>query len=193
MQRYSFPGNFKTLNLILGATVPVVVSLAFVVFVPGASAQTVADVETRDQLIANQENLLNTYRCLFGVDTGVVPGGCPTPDVIKPGPAPANPTQKDIDVRDGLIQNQEALLNVYRCQFDVDTQLVPGGCVDGKPATTIPVPLEDISIAEAEDCLTAFREAASLTLPFLDAYSSFLDHPSASASERCCCCGSHTL
>ncbi len=104
------------------------VALAATLLAPVASAQTVADIETRDQLIANQENLLNTYRCLFGVDTDVVPGGCPTPDVIAPGPAPANPTQNDIDVRDGLIQNQEALLNVYRCQFDVDTQLVPGGC-----------------------------------------------------------------
>ena len=95
---------------------------------PHASAQSVSDLEMRDQLIANQENLLNTYRCLFGVDTGVVPGGCPNPDQVSPGPAPANPTQNDIDVRDGLIQNQEALLNVYRCRFDVDTQLVPGGC-----------------------------------------------------------------
>ena len=99
---------------------------------PVASAQTQSDVEVRDQLIANQENLLNTYRCLFGVDTDVVPGGCPTPDVIVPGPAPGNPSQNDIDVRDGLIQNQEALLNVYRCQFDVDTQLVPGGCAEGE-------------------------------------------------------------
>ena len=96
--------------------------------VPTASAQSVADVEVRDQLIAKQENLLNTYRCLFGVDTDVVPGGCPDPDQVSPGPAPANPTQQDIEVRDGLIQSQEALLNVYRCQFDVDTQLVPGGC-----------------------------------------------------------------
>ncbi|MXW59713.1 MAG: HNH endonuclease [Acidimicrobiia bacterium] len=105
---------------------------------PAASAQSVADVEVRDQLIANQENLLNTYRCLFGVDTDVVPGGCPDPDQVSPGPAPANPTQQDIEVRDTLIQSQEALLNVYRCRFDVDTQLVPGGCFqqpDDTPST----------------------------------------------------------
>ncbi len=108
------------------------VALVAVLLAPVASAQTQSDVEVRDQLIANQENLLNTYRCLFGVDTNVVPGGCPNPDVISPGPAPANPTQNDIDVRDGLIQNQEVLLNVYRCQFDVDTQLVPGGCATGE-------------------------------------------------------------
>ena len=111
------------------------IALVAVLLAPVASAQTSGDIAARDQLIANQENLLNTYRCLFGVDTDVVPGGCPTPDRIEPGPAPANPTQNDIDVRDGLIQNQEALLNVYRCQFDVDTQLVPGGCVDTTPSS----------------------------------------------------------
>ena len=110
-----------------------VLALAAVVVSPVASAQTQSaqtqrDVGVRDHLIANQENLLNTYRCLFRVDTDVVPGGCANPDTIAPGPAPANPTQNDIDVRDGLIQSQEVLLNVYRCQFDIDTQLVPGGC-----------------------------------------------------------------
>lgn len=33
-------------------------------------------VEHRDALIADQESLLNTYRCMFGVDTEIVPGGC---------------------------------------------------------------------------------------------------------------------
>ncbi|WP_419929656.1 hypothetical protein [Candidatus Poriferisocius sp.] len=106
-----------------------------VLLAPVASAQTQSDVEVRDQLIANQENLLNTYRCLFGVDVDVVPGQCPNPDLVAPGVAPPNPSQNDLDVRDGLIQSQEALLNVYRCQFDVDTQLVPGGCTaDGGSA-----------------------------------------------------------
>ena len=119
----------------LGVVLALVVSALVVVAVPlGAAAQTVGDVEARDQLIANQENLLNTYRCLFGVDTQVVPGGCPNPDKVTPGVSPKNPTPQDIEVRDGLIQNQEALLNVYRCRFDVDTQIVPGGCIDGVPA-----------------------------------------------------------
>ena len=89
------------------------------------------DISVRDQLIANQENLLNTYRCLYQVDVGVVPGGCPNPDTTVPGAAPESPTQADLDVREGLIQSQETLLNVYRCRFGVDTQLVPGGCPDG--------------------------------------------------------------
>lgn len=112
----------------------VVAAMAAVAVAPGASAQTVGDVEARDQLIANQENLLNTYRCLFEVDTEVVPGGCPNPDTVTPGVSSANPSPQDIEVRDGLIQNQEALLNVYRCRFDVDTEIVPGGCIDGIPA-----------------------------------------------------------
>jgi len=116
-----------------------VAALVVVAGPPAATAQTVGDVEARDQLIANQENLLNTYRCLFGVDTEVVPGGCSDPVTVTPGVSPANPTPQDIEVRDGLIQNQEALLNVYRCRFDVDTQIVPGGCVDGAPVPVVEV------------------------------------------------------
>ncbi|MDE0579596.1 MAG: hypothetical protein OXI29_06945 [bacterium] len=122
-------------HIVIGVVLSLVVA-AFVVVVgpPAVSAQTVGDVEARDQLIANQENLLNSYRCLFEVDTEVVPGGCPNPDTVAPGVSPTNPTPQDIEVRDGLIQNQEALLNTYRCRFDVDTQIVPGGCIDGVPA-----------------------------------------------------------
>ena len=114
----------------LWCVVAVILALGAVVGVPAAvSAQpTQQDIELRDRLIANQENLLNTYRCLFGVDTGVVPGGCSDRRTVSPGAVPPTPTQQDIDARDGLIQNQENLLNTYRCRFDVDTQLVPGGC-----------------------------------------------------------------
>lgn len=125
------------LRLSAGLAVAVVFTLVSVLLVPAASAQTVEEVKQRDQLIANQENLLNTYRCLFGVDTDVVPGGCANPDTVAPGVAPENPAQHDIEVRDGLIQSQEALLNVYRCRFDVDTEIVPGGCVDGAPAPVV--------------------------------------------------------
>lgn len=44
-----------------------------------ASAQTSVpsdEIAIRDALIADQEALLNAYRCLFGIDTEVVPGGC---------------------------------------------------------------------------------------------------------------------
>ena len=73
---------------------------------------------------------MNTYRCLFGVDIDVVPGGCEDPDTVVAGAAPQSPTQSDLKVRDGLIQSQEVLLNVYRCQYNIDTQLVPGGCAE---------------------------------------------------------------
>lgn len=126
--------DLKSLHV---AVVAGLFALVAVLLAPAVSAQTVEDVAQRDQLIANQENLLNTYRCLFGVDTDVVPGECPNPDSVSPGVAPPSPTQNDIEVRDGLIQSQEALLNVYRCRFDVDTEIVPGGCVDGAPAPLV--------------------------------------------------------
>ena len=76
----------------LGTSVRLVVAVALLVAGLGfagssaASAQSVADVEVRDRLVADQEALLNTYRCMFGVDTEVVPGGCS-------GGAPALPAE----------------------------------------------------------------------------------------------------
>ena len=97
--------------------------------VSAQAAVSVDDIQLRDELIANQENLLNTYRCLFGADTDLVPGGCVNPDTIVPGVLPQLPNQNDIDIRDRLIHNQEALLNSYRCQYNIDTQLISSnGC-----------------------------------------------------------------
>ncbi len=103
----------------------------------------VSDIALRDQLIFNQESLLNTYRCLFNIDTQVVPGGCtagsPARAPAEPAPFTGTPTQQEVAVRDGLIASQEALLNVYRCRFNRDTQLVPGGCTTAEDDTpTIP-------------------------------------------------------
>ena len=111
----------------------------------GASAQTVADVEVRDRLIADQEALLNTYRCMFAVDVEVVPGGCsdgaPASPAKDPAPFSGNPTASDITVRNELVAAQEALLNTYRCRFRIDTQQVPGGCPE----------LADETVAEPEE------------------------------------------
>ena len=170
LHTYRFPLVRTTLKPRPTVLLVALVALVTVLLSPVASAQTQSDFEVRDQLIANQENLLNTYRCLFGVSTGAVPGGCPTPHWIAPDPAPANPTQSDIDVRDGLIQSQEALLNVYRCQFDVDTQLVSGGCgVSESPLATAVCPdnfdgagMEfqyDPDDFQSDPALTAFGEA----------------------------------
>ena len=67
----------------LGTTAALVLALGLLVSLPGvisASAQpesqaqpTAQDIQQLDQLIANQENLLNTYRCLFNVDIDAVP------------------------------------------------------------------------------------------------------------------------
>ena len=97
-----------------------------------ATASLVEEIETRDQLIADQEALLNVYRCMFAVDVAAVPGGCangaPAQPAGEPGPLPPNPTKADKDARDDLIAAQENLLNAYRCNHNIDTQLVPGGC-----------------------------------------------------------------
>ena len=123
----------------IGVVLGLVVA-AFVVVAgpPAASAQTAADLAVRDRLIASQEALLNVYRCRFDVDTQIVPGGCsdgaPARAAEEPAPFTGTPTRADMAARDTLIWAQEALLNTYRCRFDVDTQIVPGGCIDGIPA-----------------------------------------------------------
>ena len=93
-----------------------------------------AQVAERDTLIAAQENLLNAYRCMFQVDLGAVKGGqCPA-DEITPGAAPSEPTAADVEARDNLVAAQENLLNAYRCNHQIDTELVPGGCGGQTPA-----------------------------------------------------------
>ncbi|WP_420638342.1 hypothetical protein [Candidatus Poriferisocius sp.] len=92
----------------------------------------VADVVLRDELVADQENLLNAYRCLFDVDTELVADGCPA-GVVVPAAPPEFPTVDDVALRDRLVADQENLLNAYRCLFDVDTELVPDGCGEPEP------------------------------------------------------------
>ncbi len=121
--------------------------LALGSFVAGADAQSAPasvvssqDIVLRDQLVNSQESLLNAYRCLFDVDTQIVPSGCLDGAPQEPaGPVPAfsgTPSIRELLNRDKLIASQESLLNVYRCLFDVDTQIVPSGCLAGKPRQT---------------------------------------------------------
>ena len=61
-------------------------------------------IADRDTLIAAQESLLNDYRCMFKVDTQLVPGGCgvparptpdPDPEQTLPQPEPPEGTTED--------------------------------------------------------------------------------------------------
>jgi len=101
------------------------------------AAPTIENIRTRDQLIVDQENLLNAYRCFFDIDTQVVPGGCTNGQPAQPPTQPlqfdSTPTPQDIRTRDQLIADQENLLNAYRCMFSIDTQQVPYGCTNGQP------------------------------------------------------------
>ncbi len=103
----------------------------------GAQTASRADISLRDQLIFNQESLLNTYRCLFAIDTQIVPGGCQNKVSAKLASQPESfagmATASEVSARDQLIAAQETLLNAYRCLFGVDTQIVPGGCQNGTP------------------------------------------------------------
>jgi len=110
--------------------------------VPSSDEASVDDGQLREDLIADQESLLNSYRCLFDIDTEVVPGGCvegrPAQGRIEPRSFEGTPSQQDIRGRDQLIETQESLLNAYRCLFSVDTQIVPGGCPSGEPTRATP-------------------------------------------------------
>ena len=120
-----------------------------------APEPTYGDIRLRDILIIDQENLLNAYRCRFGVDVEVVLHGCR-------GGAPANPLPHfhelstsdywprlhslqqfrdpslleddrqaplgDLWTRERLISAQELLLNKYRCLFNIDLDAVPAEC-----------------------------------------------------------------
>ena len=101
----------------------------------GAAAQestVLEEINFRNELVAAQESLLNTYRCLFNIDIGVVPGGCddgqPAQGPIPPDVFDGVPTASEIETRDQLVAAQESLLNTYRCLFNVDTEIVPDGC-----------------------------------------------------------------
>ena len=114
------------------ALLPALLLLTCIVVIPTGAAQTVGDITARDRLIADQENLLNVYRCRFGVDTQVVPGGCSGGVPIEPPASHSvfsgTPTGQSLRVRDDLIAAQEKLLNTYRCRFNIDTHVVPGEC-----------------------------------------------------------------
>lgn len=99
---------------------------------PSDSEPTSQDIAVRNELIAAQESLLNVYRCRFAIDVQAVGGGCangqPRLGPIEPRVFEGTPTQPEKAVRDELIEEQESLLNDYRCRFSIDTQVVPGGC-----------------------------------------------------------------
>ena len=128
-----FPGRHRALAILVAACL-----LVPILGIAGASGQegggevALQEVQTRNELIAAQESLLNVYRCRFNVDTQVVPNGCvdgqPAGGATEPDLFEGTPTENDIAVRDSLVQAQESLLNNYRCLFKVDAQIVPGGC-----------------------------------------------------------------
>ena len=145
--------------MVAKALLAVLLVLAAAPAVAGSQPEqpTAADIELREELVSSQEALLNAYRCLFDTDTHIVPGGCdgaePAQQPAQPARFEGTPTRGEQDLRDRLIAAQEALLNAYRCLFDTDTHIVPGGCNGTVPAQQPAQPLvlsgpSSVSIAE---------------------------------------------
>ena len=129
----------------------------------GSGGVSLGDVVVRDELIAAQESLLNTYRCLFDVDVEVVPGGCvdgqPARGATAPGVFEGVPTAGDVAVRDRLVAEQESLLNTYRCLFDVDVEIVPGGCAGGRPGVAPGAVLNPVEVPGPGDRAVLAQQA----------------------------------
>lgn len=74
-------------------------------------ARQQALIDEQATLIVAQESLLNDYRCLFDVDTQLVPNGCPSPTQPTPAPtatatpAPEEPTS-DLAIPAGTTEEQ---------------------------------------------------------------------------------------
>ncbi|WP_419918273.1 hypothetical protein [Candidatus Poriferisocius sp.] len=129
-------------RLLLVGWVVVVVVFGLAPVAAGGGGVTVGDVRLRDRLVADQEALLNVYRCMFDIDTHIVDGGCSDGHPTQPPPPPVlftgTPTPQEITTRDLLIRNQENLLNVYRCKYNIDTHLTPNNCNPTTTTTTQP-------------------------------------------------------
>jgi len=85
---------------------------------------------------------------------------------VPPGSDSIQPEQiaQDVEVRDQLIAAQEALLDAYRCRFDIATETVPGGCIENglAPPRVQPPPFAAVSTGrdiESRDRLTIALEA----------------------------------
>ena len=150
----------RRLAIRVAVVVAVLATTLAVANTAGAQPVSLAEIARRDQLISEQEALLNIYRCRFDIDAHQVPGGCvdgaPVLPAEEPQPFTGAPTAQDLADRDWLVGAQEALLNAYRCRFNIDTPIVPGGCDGGtpepspsEPARPTPPPAdEELSPAE---------------------------------------------
>ncbi len=146
---------------------------------PGhVESATTDDVSRRDRLVVDQEALLNTYRCMFDVDTTLVPAGCTNDRPTRPPPDPppftGTPTPDDVTTRDHLIENQETLLNTYRCMFHIDTHIVPNNCNPTTKDKDTSSQKEDKSVEQSSSTTTTIPKTTSISSsqPFADSLAS---------------------
>ncbi len=158
----------------LAAAAAVVAAVLWAASPADAQSASLAEIAQRDRLIGQQESLLNIYRCRFGIDVEQVPGGCfdgsPVNYAEEPPLFDGTPTLGEVARRDRLVNAQESLLNAYRCRFDIDTALVPGGCGDNSPG---PAPLPTPRPAGEEMSPAEIYALASPSVALIETSSSF--------------------
>ncbi|WP_419927362.1 hypothetical protein [Candidatus Poriferisocius sp.] len=90
--------------------------------------------------------------------------------VVAPQAATASPGHfLDINELDKLIHEQEGLLHAYRCRFDIDVQLVSGGCRNGMAIQSLESPPPFEGTPTAEDIVRRIR-VVERQLLLLNAY-----------------------
>ncbi|MYG94274.1 MAG: trypsin-like peptidase domain-containing protein [Acidimicrobiia bacterium] len=156
-------------QMLIGLLLALVMSA--VVPVHAFAQQTQQDVQIlhlqilySDGLIYQQEKLLNAYRCRFNIDTIVVPGGCQDGVSAVPLPVPLPftgiPTTEEKILRDSTVLSQETLLNVYRCMFSIDTQIVPQGCPERNQTAATPITSGGSSSSSAGKVVTPLTDTS---------------------------------
>ncbi len=80
----------------------------------------------------------------------------------------------EVERRDQLIAAQQALLNVYRCRFEADITLVPGGCFNGAPVSPAAKPSPFDGLPTDEEIAERDRQIAVNRVQ-LNAYRCFFD------------------
>ena len=113
-----------------------------------AALQRIAVLEDaiaqRDQLVATQEALLNAYRCLFSIDTHIVPGGCPaTGTPGNTGTPPTGTPPSSVGNWEFVADENRpgGTTGVNRAAFGsgVETEAVPGSVINSGGAPTLTV------------------------------------------------------
>ena len=139
-----------------------------------AALQRIAVLEDaiaqRDQLVATQEALLNAYRCLFSIDTHIVPGGCPaTGTPGNTGTPPTGTPPSSVGNWEFVADENRpgGTTGVNRAAFGsgVETEAVPGSVINSGGAPTLTVECGGHAILTFTDKSTFARMSIKEKVP----------------------------